>query len=66
MTGSSTALVSPASCDLAHEPTPEEAARLRASIELDISANRPYRLYGLSTRHVSGQEYVEVGQVRLL
>ena len=66
MTGSSTVSVSTASYHLTLEPTPEKAARLRASIELDVSANRPYRLYGLSTRHVSGQEYVEVGKVRLL
>jgi hypothetical protein len=66
MTGSSTVLVSSALCDLIQQLTPEEAARLCASIEFDISANRPYRLYGLGTGHVSGQEYVEVGQIRLL
>ena len=45
--------------------TPEETTRLCARIELDISPNYPYRLYGLSTGHVSRQQYVEVGEVRL-
>jgi hypothetical protein len=65
MTGSSTILVSFTTYNLAQLPTPEEATRLRASIELDVPANRPYRLYGFGAGHVSRQEYIEVGEVRL-
>jgi hypothetical protein len=58
-------MVSSALRDLTQLPTPEEATRLCASMELDVPANRPYCLYGLGTGHVSCQEYVKVGKVRL-
>lgn len=45
--------------------TPEETARLRSRIELDISPNCPYRLYGLGTGHIARQQHVEIGKVRL-
>jgi hypothetical protein len=48
-----------------HTRTPEEASWFRSSIELDIPANLPYRLYRLSARHISRQHHIEVGQVRL-
>jgi len=66
MTGSSTVQCQlyPA-CTCVPTRTPEEATRLRASIELDIPADLSYRLYGLSAGHVSCQQDVEVGEVRL-
>lgn len=67
MTGSSTVLGQPYPAHPLASPqrTPEETPWLRARVELDIPANLAYRLYGLSAGHVTGQQDVEVGQVRL-
>jgi len=45
--------------------TPEETAWFCTRIELDVSPNSSYRLYGLGAGHVSRQKHVEVAKVRL-